>query len=187
MQIASFLYLHTKFCNKPTCDCKEVQSRIWRDGIRQIVKNTKVFATQATCPVNLNESTVHKLLHFLLTDFEQAYGRGNEYSFVIAEAYFYYFANFYYALGQLSIIMLRKPTFTMKQRVYNLYRMIDRGLNSTHKEKDPERILEALEYVQHYNLLFCFLFRCPEAHPLQYQLPQLQAKKFIIIVYLQLR
>ena len=151
LQLTAFLTLHTKYCKNTGCDCKSVQSQIWKSGQRQLNKNTKVYATEATCPKHFHESCVHKLLKYMLADFEVTYGRSNTFAFVLAEAYFYYFANFYYSWGQLNLIMLRKPTISMKQRVYNLFRMINMGLEMSQTEKDPECILEALDYVRYYN------------------------------------
>lgn len=69
----------------------------------------------------------------------------------VAEIYFYFFANSYLALEQLSIVETRKPSLLLKQRIYNLNRIISFGIAEIEEiESDGESTLASIKYLKHY-------------------------------------
>jgi len=149
MKLNNFLSPHIEKCTKKQCECSNIGKHIFENTPIQLILNNAVYLDSKKCPAVYKEGICQKVLKILLTDFETSHGRNDEFSILLAEAHFYYLANFYYACQELSAILLRKPSFFIKQRIYNLYRVIDMEMGDP--QKDPDRILSAIDYVEHYN------------------------------------
>jgi len=137
-------------CTKTDCECKSLKNKIFTAPLGKLTKNMRVYTSQKDRPFYFNNGIVQKVFKLLLTDFDTLFGKNSAFSIFAAEAGFYYLANFYYSCQQLELILSRKPSIPLRQRVYNLYRIINIGLETLNFEKDPDRIIAAINYVDYY-------------------------------------
>ncbi len=127
-----------------------MEADIWEKGELEFRTNTRVYVTDSERPETYRTGCVARTMRLVLSDLESAFSRGNQFALTLAEAHFYYLANFYYAWEQISIVRQRKPTLFMKQRIYNFARILFCGIEGD-EDKDLERTCDSIDYLRYYN------------------------------------
>lgn len=70
---------------------------------------------------------------------------------MLAEIFYYYFANAYLALEQLAIVESRKPSMLLLQRIYNLKRAISVGIEQIEdSDNEGESTIASINYLKLY-------------------------------------
>jgi len=149
IQLYNFLKPHTDKCVKASCECHEVIKSTLIAAPTILKKNLDVYIDDKKFPMIFRTGSSQQVLKFLLNDLEINNSKNDNFTILLAEAYFYYLGNFYYTCQQLNALSLRKPSLLVRQRVYNLYRAIDMAMEDP--QKDPDKLLAAISYVEHYN------------------------------------
>ncbi len=152
VRMAELLKIHSVACTHPGCECKELESDVWKTEGREFHVNTKTYTSNRNRPEIWRKGCVPRILKVVFDELEPAFCRNDDFCVSLAEAHFYYLANFYYAWERISIVMQRKPSLLLRQRIYNLIRVMHTEIECSVEEvEDPERTVEAIEYMNYYN------------------------------------
>ncbi len=151
LKLSGLLYRHRQACLKAECDCHELVSQAGVSSELALHENAQVYLTRDALPEAYQEGWIQRTFKVLIGDLNAAHGKDNIFCLIVAEVYFYYFANCYYALEVMAGLEERKPNVLVRQRMYNLRRAISLGLSdSKYREEDPERTIDSIAYLQHY-------------------------------------
>ncbi|MDR3547260.1 MAG: PAS domain S-box protein [Candidatus Pacebacteria bacterium] len=152
LKLLMLLCAHSKDCIRTDCECRMVKAKASRDRSTVLRESTRVYITDSEMPERYNDGYLIKALKLLIAELEQTYNKSDLFCITLAEVYFYYFGNYYYAWDQLHAISQRKPSILIVQRMYNLRRSISIGLETGNDEEaDPERTCASIDYLKYYH------------------------------------
>lgn len=152
LRLAGLVSVHHKNCTKNDCVCGTLVKEAGKDVESALEENTRIFSDQSTLPRQFKENFTISVVKMLIEDISLRYGKNNTITALTAEASFYYFANHYHALEQIINLETRKPSLLMRQRIYNLKRVIANGMaNGAEENSDPESTLASIDYLGHYH------------------------------------
>lgn len=142
---------HRNICCKAGCLCHDDDVKNIRDDTNLIQPNSKVFTVKEEVPIIYKEGFFIKSLKILTDDLANLFPCNDEIEMLIAELNFYYFGNHYYSLEKLWPILGRNPSIFMKQRIYNLKRNINKGLEFNYAMMvDREKTVDSIDYMESY-------------------------------------
>ncbi len=115
-----------------------------------MMENTAVYLSEKDLPDVSSQATTKELLTILVSELAGHAARAEQMEIQLAELDFYHFRNHYAALRQAAQLEAAKPQLGTVQRIYNLRRAISIGFEKW-KDEDPEKTVEALEYLKAYH------------------------------------
>lgn len=149
--IFSLLCIHEKSCPNPNCLCHDLSAEYIQDDSNKILINHSVFTKNSEVPPIYIEGFFIKTLKILAEELNQQFIASEELGINIAELYFYYFGNHYYALEKVMLIQEKNPNILIRQRIYNLKQNIQAGLMSNYELKiDREKTVKTIDYLESY-------------------------------------
>ncbi|MDR3548427.1 MAG: PAS domain S-box protein [Candidatus Pacebacteria bacterium] len=157
--LTSLLVIHSQRCQIEGCECRTLVIKLVSPsedsrGLTTeaaMTENTTVYLNENDLPSNITKGAAKEVLTVLIEEFASHASKGEELSTQLAEVDFYYFRNHYSALRQIARVEAGKPRLTVRQRLYNLRRIIAMGFERWEYFEDPEKTLLALEYLRHYH------------------------------------
>ncbi|MDR3547556.1 MAG: PAS domain-containing protein [Candidatus Pacebacteria bacterium] len=145
------LNIHSDACANSSCECRDLKMALWKGtDVLEFQTSTKAYITRYDRTDVWQKGCLNRVLRLILGELEPHFARSNQFCVMLAEIYFYYLANFYYAWEQISIVKQRKPSVMLQQRIYNLSRMIHSGMECD-EDEDLERTTESIDYLKYYN------------------------------------
>ncbi len=153
--LAGLLAVHAESCQTPGCPCRDLRSHLGLgkadNGQIGLGRSDKVYFIRREVPEELISGSLVRTVRLLVDDFSLHLAKEDELGVLLAEMAFYFFGNLYVALQRVAQIEADKPRLTIRQRTYNLRRVISTGFEKSRREEGPEETLAALEYLKHYH------------------------------------
>ncbi len=152
--LVGLLAIHEQACQRATCDCRRLIASLAGSerGNEALQVGENVYLQYEELPPAVRDSAIAKATRLLIDELVTHTSKEEELAITMAETDFYVFGNFYTSLQQISQIEVGKPRFMMRQRTYNLRRVISMGMQHSEASKeDPERTLASLKYLKYYH------------------------------------
>ncbi len=162
--LLGLLAIHSWTCQTAGCPCRELIEEAIRPGGNDrrwllgreaagLQESQEVRFTEQQVPDSRGRSAVTRIIRLLVDELSSQTVKEDELGVLLAEAAFYFFGNFYVALQRIAQIEAGKPRLIMRQRTYNLRRVISLGISKSAgpEELSKEGALAALEYLKHYH------------------------------------
>jgi len=147
----TLLCIHKQSCIRPNCLCHELSSEYLNDNTNTIHANLCVYTKKNDVPFIYLQGYFMKTLRILVEDLSQQFQTSDEFNINLAELYFYFFGNHYYALEKVMPIQDHNPSIFIRKRIYNLKRNILAGLESNYENyTDREKTLTTVDYLELY-------------------------------------
>jgi len=147
-KLMMLLCVHSRDCIRPECPCITLKGNLSREEIKPLVANDTAYIVQNDMPEIYKKGFTIGVFKLLLSELESR-NKGDEFCITLAEAYFYYHGNYYYALEHLNAVAARKPSILLRQRIFNLRRKI--ALAVEESEADKEQTTAAIDYLKFYH------------------------------------
>ncbi len=168
--LLGLLTTHSWTCQTAGCPCRELikgmvepgeKDRRWLLGreAARLQESQEVHFTEQQVSDPRGQSAVTRTVRLLVDELSSQTKREirqekeDELGVLLAEAAFHFFGNFYVALQRIAQIEAGKPRLIMRQRTYNLRRVISLGISKSAgpDELAKEGVIAALEYLKHYH------------------------------------
>jgi len=147
----TMLCIHRQSCTRPNCLCHDLSAEYLNDNNNTIHANLSVYTRKEEVPFIYLQGYFMKTLKILVEDLSQQFQTSDEFNINLAELYFYFFGNHYYALEKVMPIQDHNPSVFIKKRIYNLKRNILAGLESNYENyTDREKTITTIDYLELY-------------------------------------
>jgi len=150
-RIHALIFEHRKTCSKADCDCKQIDYAHMKEDTRKIIQNDQVYTSENELPDLYRKGFFINALKLIAHEYASLFPTDDDLGIMIAEFYYYYFGNHYYAFEMLWPIIGRNPGIFIKQRIYCLKRNIMRGLKLNYSKLiDREKTITTIDYLSLY-------------------------------------
>lgn len=147
--LTSLLDKHYAKCEFADCDCKNCYKK--ESGLGKndpIILNFQAVRTYEELPGYFTQTWKLRVFRILINDIARKFGKCDEVLMLIAQIFYFYLGNHYYALVLISSIESRCPPLLTKLQLFYIRHIINVGL--LQEAEKSEQLLTALEYQEHF-------------------------------------